>query len=380
MTILAVDTENTFWNTGSPFDQRNFNVCLSWADDSGGGVVFRGDTGGETLFRKKFDEATTIVGFNLKYDLHWLRKMGYDFTGKRFWCGQTAEFTLRRMQHPYPSLEGTAAHYQLGSKLSVIQTEYWDKGINTHEIPRDVLGEYALQDAKLTLAIYHAQQKELPAHQRTLLSLQMQDMLVLEEMEWNGLRFDKEGSLRKAEEVEAEVAEIQKKVDLYHAVPCFNWASPSHLSALLYGGTIIEEKRIPIGVYKSGAKAGETRFKKELVQHHLPRRYNPLRGSELAKDGQWSVDEKYLTRLKGNRTLIDNLLKIKKLKKLVSTYLRGLPKKQEEGHQPEGYIHGQLVQCVASTGRLASNSPNLQNISGDATDIFISRYDTTRST
>ncbi len=372
--ILALDTENTTWNMGSPFDERNFNVCISYAHERGTGVVFTGENGTRSFIQSLIDKATTIVGFNLKYDLHWLRKLGYNFAGKRVWCGQTAEFALRRMQSPYPSLNGVAAHYNLGSKLSVIEEEYWKKGINTHEIPREVLAEYAVQDACLTMAIYHAQTQEVSLHQRVLFSLLMQDLLVLEEMEWNGLRFDKEGALRKAEAVEAEIAEIQKKVDLYHTVPNFNWGSSTHLSALLYGGTIIEEKRIPIGFYKTGEKAGQPRYKIELVQHHLPRRYSPIRGSASAREGTWSVDEKYLTRLNGKRDLIDNILKIKGLKKLVSTYLRGLPQKQEEGHFPDGYIHGQLVQCVAKTGRLASNSPNLQNISGEATDIFISRY------
>lgn len=372
--LLALDTENTIYNTGSPFDQRNFNVCISYATEDTAGVAFTGDAGSRELISGLIAKATTIVGFNLKYDLHWLRKLGYDFAGKRVWCGQTAEFVLRRMQSPYPSLDGTAANYNLGSKLSVIEEEYWKKGINTDEIPRDVLAEYAIQDARLTLAVYKAQQDRIAAHQRVLFSLLMQDLLVLEEMEWNGLRFDKEGALRKAEAVEKEIAEIQKSVDLYHNVPNFNWGSPVHLSALLYGGTILEEKRIPIGFYKSGEKAGQPRYKIELVQHHLPRRYSPIRGSAAARPNTWSVDEKYLTRLNGKRDLIDNILKIKGMKKLVSTYLRGLPQKQEEGHYPEGYIHGQLVQCVAVTGRLASNSPNLQNISGQATDIFISRY------
>lgn len=370
--ILAIDTENTIWSDGSPFDQRNFNVCISYATDEGNsGVLFGGD---REKLRDLIAKATILVGFNFKYDLHWLRRIGIDFSGKRVWCGQTAEFTLRRMQHPYPSLDGTAANYNLGRKLSTIEEKYWSQGINTHEIPQAELAEYAEQDARLTLDIYFAQQAAVPAHQTTLFSLLMQDLLVLEEMEWNGLKFDKEGALAEAEKVEAEIAEIQKKVDLYHTVPCFNWGSSDHLSALLYGGTIVEKKRIPIGVYKSGDKVGQPRYRVELIEHHLPRRYTPIRGSANKKPGTWSVDEGYLTRLRGDKDLIESILTIKEYKKLVSTYLRGLPKKQEEGHQPDGYIHGQLVQCVAATGRLASNSPNLQNISGKATHIFTSRY------
>lgn len=373
--ILALDTENTIWSEGSPFDQRNFNVCISYATDGGrSGVLFTADGQDRDFLQTLIDEAEVLIGFNFKYDLHWFRKLGYDYTGKRVWCGQTAEFTIGRQAKPYPSLDDTATHYGLGHKLSIIQEEYWSKGINTHEIPRAILAEYAEQDARLTLGVYLAQQKQIQPNQTKLFSLLMQDLLVLQEMEWNGLAFDKDAALQQAEEIERDIAELQRKTDLFHNVPGFNWGSADHLSALLYGGTIVERRRVPVGVYKSGAKVGDTRFRVELVEHHLPRRYNPIRGSAGAKPGRWSVDEKYLTRLKGEGTLIQDILTIKENKKLVSTYLRGLPKKHEEGHMPEGFIHGQLVQCVAATGRLASNSPNLQNISKKATHIFTTRY------
>ena len=370
--ILVLDTENTTWSDGSPFDQRNFNVCISYATDTGAaGVVFRDD--GYGPIQELLNKCSLLVNFNLKYDLHWLRKVGLVYTG-RLWCCQTAAFTLRRQATPYPSLDGELAAHQLGSKISTIAEKYWNQGINTHEIPREELAEYALNDATKTLQLYQAQQPQVKPEQRVLFSLLMQDLPVLAEMEWNGLKFNKETALAEAVELEKEVAEIQKKVDLYHTVPCFNWGSPAHLSALLYGGIIVEKKRIPVGFYKTGAKLGAERYRIELVEHHLPRRYTPIRGSLNANKTTWSVDEDYLTLLKGDKELIGSILKIKEYKKLISTYLRGLPQKQEDGHMPEGYIHGQLVQCVAKTGRLASNSPNLQNISKKVTHIFTSRY------
>ncbi len=338
------------------------------------GCYFADDPNVREDLERLLRESTTLVFFNAKYDLHWLRKLGYDFSGKRIWCCQTAEFTLGRQASPYPDLDGTALAYDVGRKSTVIEDEYWSKGIQTNEIPRDVLADYATLDARLTYGVYLQQQEKVKPHQKTLFSLLMQDLLVLEEMEWNGLAFDKEYSLRKAKEVDTRIEGIQQQLDLFHSVPNFNWASNDHLSALLYGGTIVERRRIPVGVYKTGAKTGETRFRVEPVEHRLPRRYNPIRGSELAKEGFWSVDESYLAKLKGDPKLIGAILEIKGLKKLVSTYLRGLPTKHEEAHQPDGFIHGQLVQCVAATGRLASNSPNLQNISKQATDIFVTRY------
>jgi len=375
--VLIIDTENTTHNKGSPFDQRNQNACISWALGEGSserGCFFSDDKKGREDFERLLSQSTTIVGFNLKYDLHWLRREGYDFSGKRVWCCQTAEFVLGRQLSPYPSLGETALSYNLGTKISVIEDEYWSKGIQTTDIPRDILAEYAIQDATLTLAIYNKQRELVKKHQQTLFSLLMQDLLVLEEMEWNGLHFDKELSLRKADELTGRIQSLQGSLGVFHAVPCFNWASNDHLSALLYGGSIVEWKHVPAGIFKTGDRKGEIKFKKEAVEHKLPRRYNPIRGSANAKEGTWSVDESYLRKLQAGRELIDGILQVKTWKKLVSTYLLGLPKLHEEMHQEDGFIHGSLVQCVAKTGRLASNSPNLQNISGEALDIFTTRY------
>lgn len=370
--ILVLDTENTTWNKGNPFDQRNFNVCISYATDDGRkGVLYDEDRGS---IRALIDEATTLVGFNLKYDLHWLRRLGFDFSGKRIWCCQAGAFVLGRQLNRYPSLEGECAAHSLGNKLSVVEEEYWNKGINTHEIPRSILSEYALQDVELTYKLYLKQQELIQPHQRTLLSLVMQDLQVLQEMEWNGLFFDKEEANKKAAELESQISKLQQELALYHTVPCFNWASNDHLSALLYGGTIHEARRVPIGVYKTGAKAGEPRFQIETVEHKLPRRYAPIKGSENKKEGYWSVDESYLTRLKGKKDLLDGILKIKGMQKQLNTYFRGLPELHSEMHWEENIIHGQFNQCVARTGRLSSSRPNLQNLDDDAQSMFTSRY------
>lgn len=372
--ILVLDTENTTWNTGNPFDQRNFNVCTAYADRTGSGCLYSGDGDYLETIRRRLGEASKLVGFNLKYDLHWLRKLGIDFSGIRLYCCQVAEFILNRQSNPYPSLDESVGKYNLGSKLKVVES-YWDRGINTHEIPREVLTPYATQDAELTYKLYEKQQSLIQPHQRALITLAMEDLRVLQEMEWNGLHFDKEESLRKSREVEASILHTQSSLGLYHNVPCFNWASNDHLSALLYGGTIVEERRIPVGFYKTGEKTGQPRFKIEEVVHHLPRMYNPIKGSELKKEGKWSVEEDYLLKLKGkNKTLIEGILHIKENQKLNNTYFAGLPKLHEEMHFEDGIIHGQFNQCVARTGRLSSSKPNLQNLSEAAQKIFTSRY------
>ncbi len=370
--ILFLDSENTTWNTGSPFDPRNFNVCISAATE-GSVRVFFDVVANPQPFKELFDKSTTLVGFNLKYDLHWLRKLGFDYRGKDLYCCQVAEFFLGRQSPKYPSLNETAAKYHLGTKVDKI-AQYWDEKINTHELPRAELEEYALQDALLTQNIYLKQQELIKPHQRVLLKLQMLDLEVLTDIEWNGLHFDPGVIEEKQKEIEARIDKIQKELDLFHSVPNFNWASGDHLSALLYGGTITEKRKVPDGVYKSGAKAGQQKFKAEYVEHHLPRLYKPVKGSELKKEGFWSTSEEYLRKLSDKRGLVTGILEISKLQTMNNTFVHGLAKKHAENMWEPNYIHGQYNQVVAATGRLSSSNPNMQNLSGDVLNIFDSRF------
>ena len=368
--MISLDTENTTWSKGNAFDSRNFNVCISTYDGRDARVYWpetRGELGAI------LSEHSLVIFFNAKYDLHWLRKLGFSLPN-RIWCCQVGEFGLCRQSSAYPSLDDCASKYNLQSKLSVIEEEYWSKGINTHEIPRHILAEYAAQDAILTYQVYLKQQELIPAHMHRLLSLQMQDLLVLEEMEWNGLHFDEEQSLKKAKEAETEIAAIQERLGIHHTIPCFNWASNDHLSALLYGGQVKETIKVPNGVYKTGAKAGLPKFQNQVVTYTLPRKYKPIRGSENKKEGTWSVDESYLRRLDSS-DLIDGILKIKELQKLTSTYYEGLPALRQKLNYEPNTLHTQFNQVVARTGRLSSSNPNLQNLSEAAQEVFTSRYE-----
>ena len=92
--------------------------------------------------QEQLDEADLIIGFNIKFDIHWLRRAGItiDLLRHRVWDCQLAEFILEAQSTPYPSLNNTCAKYNVPLKLDVVKLEYWDKGINTDEIPRDILG------------------------------------------------------------------------------------------------------------------------------------------------------------------------------------------------------------------------------------------------
>jgi len=196
---------------------------------------------------------------------------------------------------------------------------------------------------------------------------------------WNGLPYDKEKSLENARELERDITEITSNFSRYTACPTFNPASGDHLSCLLYGGTIIHEYRLPTGVYKTGAKAGQPKnkvFREEYTQERL---VEPLRGSELKKEGYWSVDEQTLSSLKPKtkeiKQLISDILRLSKLEKLKGTYYEGLPKIMDQRGWENNLLHGKFNQCVARTGRLSSSQPNLQNFPPEALSLCRSEYD-----
>ena len=77
------------------------------------------------------------------------------------------------------------------------------------------------------------------------------------------------------------------------------------------------------------------------------------------KTGQYSTSEEVLSLLAKDHEIIAEVLKWRSLQKLVNTYVNALPKQINEDSLR---IHSVFNQAVASTGRLSSNNPNLQNI------------------
>ena len=77
------------------------------------------------------------------------------------------------------------------------------------------------------------------------------------------------------------------------------------------------------------------------------------------KTGQYSTSEEVLNELSSKSDLVKLVLKFRSISKLLNTYINSLPKQIDKS---TNRIHTEYVQTVASTGRLSSINPNLQNI------------------
>lgn len=383
MINIALDTEVTTFNNGDPFDTRNSFVL---------GGIYDG-TNHTTGSRRDFcntvnalgSSKTRLILFNAKFDLHWLRNIGCVLDNfPAIWDCQLAEFILSNQQWKYPSLDEACERRGLGRKIDVIKEQYWNRGINTDEIPVDILTDYLKQDLSLTHALYLAQLQDFqtPEHKDKykLFRLQCQDLMVLQEMEYNGFKFDVKGSLNEAKLLEKKATELDNVMLSFAPDVPLNLNSNIHISCVLYGGEITVEDRLPIGVYKTGAKTGQTRYKILKKIYELPRIVEPIKGTEYEKEGYFRSDEDTLRNLKtsgSSRHLVNTVLERRGVEKLRGTYYEGIPKLIKEHAWDNDLVHGQLNQCVATTGRLSATKPNQQNMPPSCKQFCISRYDCT---
>lgn len=374
MIVYTSDWEVESYNKGNPFDPRNFPICL-------GSKI--NDNPSECRF---FDATSSIVDkfkpdiqvyFNAKFDLHWNRRSNVNLYSCPVWCCQLAEYYLEKQNIRYPSLEETAVKYGLGHKVDVIATEYWNKGKRSSEVPKELWPDYVKQDVDLTHKIYEIQREQFLRKDPkfyTLFKIACQDLLVLQEMEWNGLIYDEETCNKRSQEIKDKLKQLDQELqNVYPDIP-INFGSSQQLSTFLFGGVIHEEVKEMVGFYKTGEKKGEPKYKKKIVEHVLPRLVEPIRA--LKTEGFFATDEDSLKKLKGPaaKKYVGILLERAKLKKLDGTYYSGLVELNKEMCWEKGRLHGQLNQVTTRTGRLSSNNPNLQNFSGEIEDVIVSRF------
>lgn len=327
-----------------------------------------------------FRKDCTYVGANIKFDLHWFRRMGVA-PPSRIWDISYAQFVIWRMKKPYVSLNDCLLEFGYPPKLDVVKTEYWEKGIDTDQVPLEILKEYLEGDLTKTEQVYLAQLNYLADKPQLLklIKLGMEDILFTAEMEWNGLRYNLEASLHEGRKSEQKITEIDADLNARVGtnVP-INWDSNDHCSAALFGGIYKEDYR---EVYYQTLVSGEIKRKERWAvrEVQLPALVEPLKEHALKKEGYYATNVDALTKAykranKKTKEIINLLLTRAKIEKLKSSYLEGIPKLYNAMGWVNGYIHGQFNHMVAATGRLASAKPNQQNIPEEARGYLESRF------
>lgn len=386
---LVFDVETTIKHHGNPYCPSNSLISFSHRTElSESSFHYYTEPDFSTRLRELFSSATLLIGVNLKFDIAWAIRYGAVIPkGCRIWDCQLAEFILSGQTNSFASMESLCVRYSIPGKEDAV-AQYWAQGIDTPDIPVEVLKEYGNGDVERTWLIYQAQLNDprMTPELHRLILLDGLDLLVLQKMEQNGLKYDKQRSKDEAEKLRIELTECDTfLLGLGDGVP-INLNSGRQLSALLYGGSWDEDVYEPVtSVYKSGPRKGTEYTQNRFVEtktYSFPGLFKPLRNTELADSTAerpvYSTAEPILKQLTARsaykRTIIERLLRRAELSKLIETYFVKLPALIDEMEWGD-YVHGQYNQVVARTGRLSSSKPNMQNNPSEVDRMFVSRYD-----
>jgi DNA polymerase I-like protein with 3'-5' exonuclease and polymerase domains len=389
--ILFFDVETSIFNKGSYADPRNFLVSYStFSEQSGLCFKYFHDPDFISFLRSAMANASMVVGFAIKFDLHWCANHDVEVTCPVYDL-QLAEFIYSGQELPYDSLDAALERYGLPLKKDVVK-DYWAAGISTEHIPIEILREYNNWDVLSNKSLFEVQQGLLTDKQKRLVILEGEDLKALMAAEHAGIKFDVEKAQEKLDSYGSSLDTIELELNAFlpEGIPngCWNWDSGDHLSALLYGGEISFEYAISEpAVYKSGDKKGQAYIRNKWFTKDIlfPQRFKPLANTEVKKTKDdpsakvrfYQTDSPTLQQLKTRDKSSKRMLELlaersdkTKVKEMISSILN----KISEKNWADNFIHAQFNQNVVITGRLSSSQPNLQNTPLEVDELLISRW------
>lgn len=374
-------------NKANPFDERNVLCNIGFMNyETKEKFIFKiqyddSPYGAELAkIQNILDSCTVLIGFNAKYDLHWLWRYNLKVPDKaRVYDTQVAYYLATHQKEKYPSLDGVAQYFGVEQKLDIVKTEYWEKGLDTNQVPYDILSEYLEQDLNVTAQVYQKlQELPLSVNLRKLINLECMDVRILASMEQNGLKLNTKKCEEKSRQIDDQLIAIDSFLCDLAGVEWFNPSSGDMLSAFLYGGSVYRvEKRPYIFTYKDGRTT--EKWRNTEVEYTFKGYFKPLPRTELAKAGYYATDKATLVALseradENQQKVISLLLERSKLEKRRGTYYDGYRNRIEEYNWKDDLLHSSFNQCVTETGRLSSTKPNIQNIDGEVKEVIITRY------
>ena len=270
------------------------------------------------VFRPLFaDPKKILVGHNVKFDRTILHRYGIGFASvprdtmlEHYCIDAAARHGMDALAEQYLGYRPIPITALIGEK---------ERGKEQRSMasfkPEEIL-DYAAEDADVTLRLDDVLRSQTPS------AIETEEKLVkiLIEMEREGIRVDTAALKDYGAQLEREILQLLQDV-LAYAEPGFNPDSPKQLGELLFG------------------KLG-------------------LPGGKKTAKGQWSTDEKTLSKLADAHPIIGKILEYRACTKLKSTYVDKLPTLIDS----ESRVHTTFRQHATETGRLSSEDPNLQNI------------------
>ena len=323
--IVAFDTETEGLNS---LETEIVGISFSWKSGKGFYLPIKKDKTIRleyfNILKPFFNNKEIIkVGHNIKFDIKVLFK--YDVVvSEPIFDTMVAHYLINPdMRHNLDTLSESYLNY---SPIS-IESLIGKKGKNQksmRDIPIDEVTNYASEDADLSLQLKYIFDKELESNgvKNIFREIETPIINVLSDMEKEGINIDSLYLNKLEQEFEKDLDKL--KNDIYNqSGEEFNLNSPKQLGDVLFD-------------------------KLKLVSK-----------PKKTKTGQYSTSEEVLSNLADDHEIIRSILEWRSLDKLQNTYVKSLP---NEVSVRTNKIHTKFNQTVTTTGRLSSNSPNLQNI------------------
>jgi DNA polymerase-1 len=265
------------------------------------------------------------LGHNLKYDYIVLARYGVRVAPLSFdtmlaeWLADPASHSLglKKLAFVRLGIEMTEIRELIGTGK---------KQLTMDQVPVEACAPYAAADVDMTTRLKPILEAELAqkGQLRLLYEMEMPLLPILAEMEMTGIRLDADHLAGMSADLEKKLAKLEKKIyDL--AGGEFNVNSTQQLSQVLF----------------------------ETLK------LKPADRSRKTAAGKYSTAADVLEDMRGQHPIIELILEQRELSKLKSTYVDALP----QAMNPEtGRVHTTYKQTGSVTGRIASETPNLQNI------------------
>ena len=278
------------------------------------------------IFRPLFSDASkTLVGHNVKFDRTVLQRHGigmashpHDTMLAHYCLDAAARHGMDALARRYLSYRTIPIEKLIGEK------ERGKTQLSMAALKPEEILDYAAEDADVTLKLDEVL-RPLVAEAGASTALEKSEeplIKILIGMERAGVKIDVAALKEYGRELDKEILSYAQTIHSY-ADPGFNPDSPKQLGELLFGKLKLD----------------------------------PL-SARRTQTGQYSTDEKTLSKLVGLHPVVQAVLDYRACSKLKSTYVDKLPTLIDA----DGRVHTTYSQAFTETGRLSSADPNLQNI------------------
>jgi DNA polymerase-1 len=267
------------------------------------------------------DQSVMKIGQNMKYDAKIFSRYGIDIAP--FDDTMLLSYAQHAGLHNH-GMDALSERYLNHTPIPIKPLLGTGKSAITFDrVPIDQATDYAAEDADITLRLWQVLKPSLHAAKTTRVYETMERPLVpvLAQMERYGIKVDRDTLSRMSNAFAQKMAGLEAEIHEM-AGRSFNVGSPAQVGEILFDEMNLEGgKKGKNGKYSTGADILEDL----ATEHEMPRR----------------------------------ILDWRQLSKLKSTYTDAL---QDHINPDTGRVHTSYSIAGASTGRLASTDPNLQNI------------------